>query len=206
MSKRTRKARKRDITLAGGQTAAPRPVNRGRPPQEDATKTAIDARLRMVGKPDTEANRAAMRSQMQGCAIGRALASRAGDDMPDLWGAVQHIRRTDYAYRRSIGLPSPHAKVAGILAPTEAMETSADAPPADLRTVEEKARAATAAHMAVQGWLGYTDKHAGSCVKAATIFTPDEPIRDLPSVIRALQCVVDGIKGNRMIWRGATAS
>ena len=203
MTKRNRKSRK--ISLPGGKSVNPPPAA-GRPPREDATRVVIDARLRLAGKADTPDNRKDMRSQMRGCSIGRALQARGGDDMPDLWQAVEHMRRTDAAYRGANGLPSPHAKVAGILAPTDAMETSADAPPADLRSPEDKARAATSAYMAVQGWLGWCDKHAGSCAKAATIFTPDEPIRDLAAVIRALQCVVDGIKGNRMILRGATTS
>ena len=201
MAKRKTKSRK--ITLPGGKTVIPL-FDAGCPPREDATRVVIDARLRLAGKADTPDNRKDMRSQMRGCSIGRALQARGGEDMPDLWQAVQHMRRTDAAYRGVHGLPSPHAKVAGILAPTDVMETSAEAPPADLRSVEEKSRAATSAYMAVQGWLDYTDKHAASCAKAATVFAPDEPIRDLPAVIRALQCVVDGSKGNRMVWRPAS--
>jgi hypothetical protein len=155
--------------------------------------------------PTSRDDRKAMADPMQGCAIGRALFDmKDADERQELWGAVCHMRRTYTRYCALMGLPSPHAKVAGILAPTEAMETSADHPAPDLRPLDERVRSATSAEMALHGWLGWTDKTSASFAWAAVIYLPDSPIRDLPAVIRALQCVVDGIKGNRMIWRGAS--
>ena len=149
----------------------------------------------------------AMKSQLQGCAIGRALEARGGHDKADLWRAVEYMRRTYAAYRGAHGLPSPHAIVARILSPTDAVETSAEAPPADLRTDEERARAATTAYARLIGWLGYTDTASRAEAWRVVIVEPAAdlaPIGDLPAIIRALQCVVDGMVGNRMVWRGAT--
>ena len=204
MAKRKRASRK--ISLAGAKPVNPRPAA-GRPPKEDATRVAIDARLRMAGRADTRENRDAMKSQLQGCAIGRALEARGGQDKPELWRAVEYMRRTYAAYRGANGLPSPHAIVAKILAPTDAIETSAEAPPADLRSAEEKARAATTAYTRLIGWLGYTDTASRAEAWRIIIVEPAAdlaPIGDLPGIIRALQCVVDGMAGNRMVWRGAT--
>jgi hypothetical protein len=191
-----RNRKKRRISLANGESA-PAPIKAGRPPREDATRVAIDARLRVANLTDTPEHRRDMQSNRQGCAIGRAIEARGGNDLHDLWNAVCHMRQAFAAYYRATGIPAPHAKVASILAPTEATETSADAPPADLRTDEEKSRAAVSSYMHLQGWLGHTDAHAASCARQAVIFAPDDPIRDMPAVIRALQCVVDGMAGKR---------
>ena len=210
---RNRKAKARRITLPGGESA-PAPVKVGRPAKEDAARVVIDARLRhhnAIAKPedrlkDTPDTRRDLRHPMLGCSIGRALLDRKGEDMRDLWGAVCHMRQTFAAYYRASGIPAPHAKVAGILAPTEAMETSANAPPVDLRTDEERARAATGAYMRLQGWLDHTDKAAASSARQAIVFAPDGPIHNLPGIIRSLQCVVDGMAGRPIIWRGAPSS
>lgn len=206
MAKRKRASRK--ISLAGAPSVTPRPTA-GRPPKEDATRVVIDARLRIAGKPDTRENRDAMKSQLQGCAIGRALEARGGKDQPELWRAVEHMRRTYAAYRGANSLPSPHPIVARMLSPTDAIETSAEAPPADLRSDEERARAATSAYMRLNGWLGYTDSASRAEAWRVIIVEPAPdmaPIGDLTAIIRALQCVVDGMAGNRMVWRGATNS
>lgn len=203
-SRAARKRRKRAISLPGGQQVQPRPTQGHRKDMDrSATETAITARLRICGQPDSPEARRAASAPENGCAVGRAIVAHAQDDRSDLWQAVCHMRRVWVAYDRAIGAPSRHAECLRILAPTEALTADAASPAPDMRPQDERDRAAISAWMALQGWLDHTDRAARSAAIRAVVDEPDEALHNWPGIKRALQCVVDGIKGRRVLWRGA---
>ena len=117
-------------------------------------------------------------------------------DRRDLWDAIQHMRQVYAAYDASICAPKRFATCLAILAPTEAMEADAASPPLDTRTDEDRVRAARSAFQALQGWLRRLDRRA--TVEAIRVVINDERCRDPAAMVRALHCVVDGIKGRNM--------
>jgi hypothetical protein len=82
----------------------------------------------------------------------------------------------------------------------EALEATAETPPVDERTPEERGRDAVSGLMALEGWLGWTDKVAAGEAKRGV--WDDEAVRDSEGLVLALQCVVDGMEGQTTIWRG----
>ena len=129
-----------------------------------------------------------------------ARAVTANDERWQLWDAIQHIRRVQHAHDVAIGAPRRHALVLRLLAPVDEMHADAASPAPDTRTPEERVRQASAALQAVNGWLGWTDTAAMAACKRAVI--DDERPRDVVGLISALRCVSDGIRGERMVWRG----
>jgi hypothetical protein len=212
-SKATRKRRrkKRNITMPGGETRDP-PQRQGErndlKPREDPMGTVIEARRRFMGNM---ADKVDLRSAMAGDDLGRAILRadlvRRPDGKPDatynpgaLWDAVSHMRRTVAAYDRACGAPSRHPKCLGILTPPDRLEATAESPAFDDRPQAERDRAAVAAYMSLQGWLGHCDARARSaCLRAAV---DDAGVSDLPGIVAALQCVVDGKAGRKIVWRG----
>lgn len=144
-----------------------------------------------------------LRAPWNGCNAGRAMASITPGEMDrrDLWDAIQHMRRVYAAYDASICAPKRFATCLAILAPTEAMEADAASPPLDDRTDDERVRAARAAFRTLQGWIRATDNRA--TVEAIRVVVNDQPCRDPAAMVRALHCVVDGIKGRKMSRRSA---
>lgn len=193
---------------------------RERMAQIEADRPAMIARARQMGidlaKPADVATRAGreaardtLREQLRdlrapwiGCNAGRAMASivKADTDRQDMWTAIQHMRRVQAAYDRSIGAPNRHAQCLRLLAPVDAMEADATSPPLDTRSDEERARQAVAAWMQVQGWLDHAKDAAGMCKR---VVIDDETCRDASAMVRALHCVVDGIKGRKIVCRPA---
>lgn len=161
----------------------------------------LTARCRLMGLPSTNANLRAMRAQMAGCNAGRAIlvAVHDPDERTQLFAAVQHMRRVIAMHDASIGAPRRHAVCLRLLAPLDAMETSADAPAYDDRSEADRARAATSALMAMEGWLGWTD--SGSASEARRVVIDDHEVRDTIGMLSALRCVSDGLRGNRMTYR-----
>jgi hypothetical protein len=119
------------------------------------------------------------------------------DERADLWQAVCHIRRVWVAYDRAIGAPSRHAQCLRILAPVDAMTT--EGATFDDRPEEERHRAAIGAYMAVQGWLGHVDNAARSATVIAVV--DDAGLPNWQGIVRALRCVSEGIKGQRVTPR-----
>lgn len=202
-SRAERKRRKRTrISLAGGEVATARPpqgYRRDLQPAEDARETALQARLRHLGRKDSPDNRKAMSDPLWGCGVGIRLASSdmAPETRADLWQAVQHIRRTWAAYNRAIGAPPRHAQCLRILAPVD-NQTSEDAR-TDTRTEAERDRQAVSAYMTLQGWLDYVDRPARSATIASVV--DDIRVTNWPGILRALECVSEGIKGKRITVR-----
>lgn len=210
-----RKKGKATITLPGAPPVEPRRTQGMRPPPEDATRTAIDARLRILGRKDTPDNRIAAKSPRAGCGAGRAIMAGdvwderlqahrplTEDESAKLWAAVCHIRRTYVIFDRALGGPPRYAQCLRILLPVEALETSADAPAVDDRTADEKYRAAISAKMALETWLGYTSKTARAVCLRHVVDEVDAPVTDWPALRSALECVCDGLAGRKVQYRG----
>jgi hypothetical protein len=113
------------------------------------------------------------------------------DRRADLWQAVMHMRGVWTAYNLAIGAPPRHAQGSHILAPTEAMTT--ESAPVDDRTPEERARAAVSAWMRLHGWLGHVDAAAQSATIIAVV--DETGITNWPGILRALECVSEGVRG-----------
>ncbi|MDD7973433.1 hypothetical protein [Roseinatronobacter alkalisoli] len=196
-----RKARQATITLAGGLKAPQRPTGRDRrhtnQQEDDPMQTAIQARMRHTG---LTADRA--RLDMAGCAVGRRLLTDRISDAEDLWQAVRHLRSVIITYDRAVRAPNRHAQCLRIMAPTDTMHADASSPPPDERTPEERDRQAVTAYMALQGWLSHADGAARSACLRHVVDEPDEPVRDWSGIVLALRCVSDGIKGQKLQWRG----
>lgn len=221
--KRAAKRARQDMDIA----ETPKKMKRGRQRMAEiadahkgADHGALEARARKAGidlanpkgKTDKASRTEAMerraeqlrdlRAPWHGCNAGRAMASAVtGDrDKSELWTAICHIRKVQAAYDRAIGAPTRHAQCLRLLLPLEAMEADASSPPVDLRSDEEKQRQAVSAWMKVQGWLDHAKADAGECKR---VVIDDERCRDPDALVRALQCVVDGIKGRKIMCRGA---
>lgn len=208
-SRAERKRKKRSISLPGGREVAQRPTQGRRVDVEQARsapETALTARTRRFGYPDTAEGRKAVSAPEFGCAVGTAIVTHGADDRADLWNAVKHMRRVWLAYDRAIGAPARHAKCLGILAPTEAMSADAASPAPDLRPKDERDRAAVSEWMTLQGWLDHVDRAARSAAIRAVVDEPDEALHNWDGVRRTLLCVVDGIKGRRVQARLATTT
>ena len=201
---------KRAISLGGGASVPQKPQGRDRShthKPEDARRPVLQARCRIAGIDATpEAMQAAVDPRM-GCAVGRMIEAmhpkgKHDDERPDLWQAVHHIRRVWMAYDKACGAPARHAQCLRILTNGEAFEASSA--PVDDRPQEDRDRSAVAAWMALQGWLAYVDAPAK---QAAIICIVDEAecarVHNWPGVLRALRCVVEGIKGQRITYRGS---
>ncbi len=210
--RRTRARRATQITLAGGESVAQRPDGLDRrhtnQPKEDPMQTVLTARRRQLGPI---ADKVDLRSAMAGDALGQAIlladVVRKPDGHPDplyspgdLWQAVPHMRRTVAAYDRACGAPSRHPKCLSILTPPDRLEATAESPAWDDRPQDERDRAAIAAYMTLQGWLGHCDTRAASACNRAVV--DDAGVSDLPGIIAALMCVVDGRAGRKIVWRG----
>jgi hypothetical protein len=195
-----RRRKKARITLPGG-AEVPQPATQGRRTDLEARpapETAITARLRISGMDDTPANRKAVSDALMGCAVGRRIRSDApATRQSDLWQAVQHIRRVWIAYDRAIGAPNRHAQCLRILAPSEVFTTESFTH--DDREPAERDRAAIRAWMTLQGWLDYVDRPARSATIAAVV--DDQPITNWTGILATLECVNEGIKGQRITLR-----
>lgn len=188
-----RKARAEYISLPGGETAPQMPAGRDRRHTnqgENPMQTAINARIRQTGLSQDDA-----KTPMAGCAVGRRLMIDHTPDRAELWQAVQHMRMTWLAYDRANGSPNRHAQCLRIMAPTPALHADASSPAPDLRTQDERDRAAVTAWMRLQGWLSYTDAAAYGAAVRHVVDEPDQPVSDWCGIVLALQCVSDGIKG-----------
>lgn len=200
-----RKKRKRGkITMPQTADVPARRTQGMRKPAEDATRPAMEARMRMMGLPHTDEGKTAAKSPLAGCNAGRAILENIADveTQNALWGAVKHLRAVYARYGHAIGAPDRYAKCLRILLPVESMETSADAPATDDRSEEEKYRAAISAYMATETWLGYTDKPARSECLRHVVDQPDIAVSDWPGMQSALLCVCDGMAGRKIVYRG----
>lgn len=162
---------------------------------------ALKARCRQRGVAETSANIRDSRAPWWGCEAGRAMAGavEAHDERVRLWDAIQHMRRVVAAYDAAIGAPRRHAKCLRLLVPQSALEATADTPPLDIRTTEDRHRQAVAAYMRLEGWLAHVDRAAMAETKR--VVWDDVAARDARGLIAALECVADGVAGRKLAYR-----
>ena len=202
-TKAARRARKGRPPKAGPREASGRPARPTAAERaEDAQAVVLTARLRQMTLPDTDDNRAAVRSAMAGCAVGRRIMGQPKDERAELWNAVQHIRGTFVRHDWAIGAPPRHAQCLRILTPAETLHADASSAAPDVRTPAERSRAATAAMMTLYGAFSHTDKPARLACIRAVVDEPDGPVTDWQGVASALLCVADMLAGRKMVWRG----
>ncbi|MBA86121.1 MAG: hypothetical protein CML69_15515 [Rhodobacteraceae bacterium] len=204
-AKKAKKAKKAPAGIPEMASVQRRQANgqKARPASErGADKVALKARCNQRGVPETAKNQRDSRSPWWGCNAGRAMADAVEDHSQrlKLWDAIQHMRRVIAAYDASIGAPKRHAACLRLLVPLEALEATAETPPVDERTPEERSRDAVSGLMALEGWLGWADKVAAS--EAKRVVWDDETVRDADGLVLALRCVVDGMEGREMVYRG----
>jgi len=200
--KRRKKAKPDPFALA----AIPRRERNGRvqrdPMDSDPARDQLAVRCKMAGKEPTPANLREMRAPWWGCNAGQTIAALADDedDRRNLWDAICHMRRAWVAYDRAIGAPGRHAKCLALLVPLSGMEADASTPPKDERSDEDRQRQAVSAMMQIEGWLGWTDKGAaGECKR---VVLDDATVTDATGLVLALRCISDGIRGERVAYRG----
>ena len=173
-----------------------------RSPEYDPQRKTLEARCRHM---NVKVNRETLRDASGpwwGCHAGKAMAAAVKDHNQRIamWDAICHMRRVQVEFDRAIGAPDRHAQCLRLLLPIEPMEADSTTPPLDERTPQERQRAAEAAIMRLEGWLGYTDGMAASEAKRAVI--DDHEVRDAAGFLSALRCVADGMSGRRMVYRG----
>ncbi|MCJ8139578.1 hypothetical protein [Falsirhodobacter halotolerans] len=204
-----KRRRKKNKGLLGIELAdTPRREKNGRTSRKDKQRDpsipALKTRCRQMGKELTAENMRDMRAPWNGCHAGRSLSQTSipldADDRAGLWDAICHMRRTQAAFDVAIGAPKRHAACLRLLRPVEAMEADASTPPLDERSPEERQRDATRALMQIEGWLGYVDGTTASIAKRAVI--DDEAVRNPDAIVRALQCILEGMRGLAVTWRG----
>lgn len=168
---------------------------------EDVRSLEVRARHAGVSLPkDTEAREKVLRdlrAAWHGCLAGRTMARAADHDREraDLWDAIQHIRRTQAAYDRSIGAPNRHAQVLRLMAPLDGMQADATTPPIDLRSDVERAEQARRAMKVLQSWLRLAGAAAGP---AMAMVVDDQRGCTSAMLMRTLRIVSDGIRGKRV--------
>lgn len=186
----------------------PRPKSRGKKRMDEieteslAAIPALQARCRQQGNNPTKESVREARSPWWGCEAGKAMAAavEGHTERLALWDAIQHMRRVVTSYDRALGAPNRHAACMRLLVPTDPLTATAETPPLDERTDEEKQRQATSALMALEGALGWTDKAAAS--EAKRVVLDDWTARDVEGLLSALRCVSDLVKGTAQRYRG----
>lgn len=115
-------------------------------PAEDPRCVVLSARCRILGRPDTKLNRAAMSDQMAGDPAGHAiiLAETNIDARKRLWDTFVKLDTAHAAYHGRIIGQRRFPKTAKIEMLPERFETGADEP-MDYRSQEEREAAAIAA-------------------------------------------------------------
>jgi hypothetical protein len=150
-ARRRAKRHKRAISLAGGNTAQPRPEYRGRPPvetPEDAMRTVKHARIR------NGATEAMALAPIAGEPIGLCLLELAPDEAPQLWQVWCALDAARSTYRARTHGKTADPQNATLPMLSEPMQTD-QSPRVDLREPDEKDRDAIAAW---QRWEARIDR------------------------------------------------
>ena len=180
------------------------PNGRTRRPVDDRDKATenLKARCRQMGLKPTRENMREVRAQWYGCTAGRVIVAAASGETARkaLWDAICEMRRIVVAYDRSIGAPDRHPACLRLLMPAEELSATAETPPLDMRSDEDKARQAQTRWMQMHGWLAYADPAARSV--ALSVVLDDQRCPDPAGLVQALACVSDGMTGKRLVYRG----
>lgn len=185
---KARQARKRFEAMAGVALAEaprkPKQKKQGRARMaeidqektEDAQRQVLSARARRMGRDDSSPHvRAEMAGQIHGEPAGEVLTMIcAHDEAARLFGAYRAFSGAYERYTRRVLQSSPHAKCGKIEMQPEKLETSADAAPPDLRSDDERHRAA------INAWQSWKAALAALSVsQSAAIWTAFHSFTDL---------------------------
>lgn len=160
-----------------------------KPKPEDPRKTALEARVRMLTRPKGDPS---LPIYGHPCGVAIDALSNSLDEALALWEMFDRIDKADAAYCRHVLGVRRFAKTAKIELLPERLETSADAPPTDLRSDDEKHRDAQ------NGWARWTAALARLSAQHRLAITDTmrgvrDPIRD-GKVTRAGREMVDGVR------------
>ena len=159
-----------------------------------AQMETLKARARVLGKPSSRSALDDLRSPWWGCNAGRAMAEVADpQDRPDLWDAIQHMRRVVATYDREIGAPTRHAQCLRLLAPVDAMEADAASPAPDDRDDETRMRDAVRGYNGLMGQIAQIERITRR--RALAVVLDDDLCFDATGLVEVLRVVSDGIKG-----------
>ena len=114
-------------------------------------------------------------------------------DRPDLWDAIQHMRRVVATYDREIGAPTRHAQCLRLLAPVDAMEADAASPAPDDRDDETRMRDAVRGYNGLMGQIAQIERITRR--RALAVVLDDDLCFDATGLVEVLRVVSDGIKG-----------
>lgn len=121
---------------------------------QDQRKTALQARARHFGNPDTKKGRDALSGQHNGCQMGMVIEAKAGrNEVGPLWRVFSDWCAAEDGYRKRYVGQSEHPKGAAIQMVPDRMETDASHS-VDLRDADTKDRDAVNRWMRWQGYLG----------------------------------------------------
>lgn len=182
-------AKRRKAAQAALRSDQHRHVRERKAKPEDPRKTALDARVRMLTRPKGDPS-----MPIYGHPCGVAIDALADnlDEALALWELFDRIDKADAAYCRHVLGRRRFAKTAKLELLPEKLETSADAPAADLRSDDEKHRDAQ------NGWARWTARLSRLSAQQRLAITDTlrgvrDPIRD-GKVTRAGRDMVDGIR------------
>lgn len=145
----------------------PRPKKRGKARMkeihDEAQMDTLKARAHQVGSKDIDA----MREQMLGEPAGQAIWLQARPDRRNaLWDTYAALTAAETRYCKVALGRSLHAKIAKLEMLPEPMTTDADAPAPDLRSEDDRHRAAVTVWMRWQGYLGRLDRADHTAIMA----------------------------------------
>lgn len=171
-------------------------------PADDPRCVVLSARCRLMGRPDTKPNRAALSEQMAGDPAGQViiLCEPNADARKRLWNAFVRLDAAHAAYHGRIIGQRRFPKTAKIEMTPERFETSADEP-MDYRTQEERQDAAIKAwraHLAIMGRLSVHERmslHDGLWLRGDFISRgePTEMGAAFVAALRALDALSDRV-------------
>jgi len=160
----------------------------------DPRKTALQARCRIAGKPDTLKDRLALSGQHSGSQIGLVMQHMLTPrETADLWQTYQAWCTAEATYRRRYLGQGEFAKGASIKAVPERMETDTSHT-VDLRTSDEKDADAVTSWMRWQGQLGMIEADQRTALhdarlERAVLWADAAPTQRGIQAVRALQAL-----------------
>lgn len=156
---------------------------------EDVLAVAKTARLRALAAIDRQATETfSALDPMAGLPIGRVIMFLAPrEEWAALWQAAQQVVRVVRNYDAAM-LCSRHPKGGRILAPSEALATSADAPPWDDRSDEERYAAAVRARDSLKAALDSAG-YLGFAATVEAVLQTEGTIARPRAALAALRCI-----------------
>lgn len=203
-SKGARLRAKRDRQDDMGLAPTPRRKPRGRKrmdqivtERKDDNMDAFITRCRQKGIEPSDSNLRDMAAPWNGCEAGKAMARHVATerDRQRLWDAIQHVRTAWARYASLHGLPQRSAQCLRIMLPVDEMHADASTPAADLRTLDERQKAALRVWREAEILIGRWGRNAASITSRCVL--DDERCEDATSMCLSLWNVADHLEGAR---------